>query len=57
MKLKGKVGQKGMKRFYEWRWRISSRVKEPYEERRTSSFNKDEVKNLFSWFANKENLR
>ncbi len=46
-----------MKRFYEWRWRISSRVKEPYEERRTSSFNKDEVKNLFSWFANKENLR
>jgi hypothetical protein len=57
MKLKGKVGQKGMKRFYEWRWRISSRVKEPYEERRTSSFNKDEVKKLFSWFANKENLR
>jgi len=36
-----------MNRFYGWRWRISSKVNEPYEERRTSSFNKDEEKNCF----------
>jgi hypothetical protein len=33
-----------MKRFERWRWRISGRAKEPYEERKMNSFDKDKVK-------------
>ncbi len=33
-----------MKRVERWRWRITGKAKEPYEERRMSSFNKDKVK-------------
>ncbi len=33
-----------MKRFERWRWRITGKAKEPYEERRMSSFDKDKVK-------------
>jgi hypothetical protein len=33
-----------MKIFEGWRWRILGKAKEPYEERRTSSFDKNKVK-------------